>query len=99
MTSQNSGVSAMHMFIFPITNKAIMFDSDTFGPSQIQLLSHDCYDEPDCWAHAVEYDIHTAAVRPLKVMNNNLLLFQFRLSFPFFFFFLMHIMYVRRRVL
>ncbi|KAH7524185.1 hypothetical protein FEM48_Zijuj06G0092300 [Ziziphus jujuba var. spinosa] len=67
LTSQNSGVSAMHMFIFPITNKAIMFDSDTFGPSQIQLLSHDCYDEPDCWAHAVEYDIHTAAVRPLKI--------------------------------
>ncbi|KAF3446418.1 hypothetical protein FNV43_RR11597 [Rhamnella rubrinervis] len=72
LASENSGVSAMHMFIFPISNKVVMFDGAVFGPSQVQFSSGDC--PPDdgvhCWAHAVEYDIHNAAVRPLKILTD-----------------------------
>ncbi|KAF3446041.1 hypothetical protein FNV43_RR11219 [Rhamnella rubrinervis] len=39
LASENSGVSAMHMFIFPISNKVVMFDGAVFGPSQVQFSS------------------------------------------------------------
>ncbi|GAV84618.1 Glyoxal_oxid_N domain-containing protein/DUF1929 domain-containing protein [Cephalotus follicularis] len=62
----------MHMFIFPNTNKAIMFDSLLFGPSQIRLpkMEDDEEEEEDSWAHAVEYDTDTAAIRPLKILTD-----------------------------
>ncbi|KAF8407079.1 hypothetical protein HHK36_006204 [Tetracentron sinense] len=77
LVSENSGVSAMHLVLFP-TNKAIMFDATVFGPSQVQLASGNCRTIPnskkkndlDCWAHAVEFDIDTADIRPLKVLTN-----------------------------
>lgn len=76
--SENSGVSAMHMIMMPNSNKAIMFDAAGFGPSEISLPAGDCRQvldsrredevyEVDCWAHAVEFDIDAAAIRPLKV--------------------------------
>lgn len=78
LVSENSGVSAMHMIVMPNSNKAIMFDAAGFGPSEISLPAGDCRRvldsrqevevyELDCWAHAVEFDIDTAAIRPLKV--------------------------------
>lgn len=82
LVSENSGVSAMHMTIMPNSNKAIMFDAAGFGPSEISLPPGDCrqvfderdetgeYYEVDCWAHAVEFDTETAAIRPLKVCIN-----------------------------
>ncbi|KAM1726142.1 hypothetical protein ACFX12_016950 [Malus domestica] len=82
LISENSGVSAMHMTIMPNSNKAIMFDAAGFGPSEISLLPGDCrrvfderdetgeYYEVDCWAHAVEFDTGTAAIRPLKILTD-----------------------------
>ncbi|KAG5559317.1 hypothetical protein RHGRI_009005 [Rhododendron griersonianum] len=72
----NAGVEAMHIQLLP-NNKAIMFDSTNLGPSSIQLQPPgncrpipDRPDLVDCWAHAVEYDVETAKVRPLKVLSN-----------------------------
>ncbi|KAM5565523.1 aldehyde oxidase GLOX1 [Rosa sericea] len=81
LVSENSGVSAMHMIIMPNSNKAIMFDAGGFGPSEISLPAGDCRRvldsrqevevyELDCWAHAVEFDIDTAAIRPLKILTD-----------------------------
>ncbi|XP_004292851.1 PREDICTED: uncharacterized protein LOC101303486 [Fragaria vesca subsp. vesca] len=81
LVSDNSGVSAMHMIIMPNSNKAIMFDAAGFGPSGISLPAGDCRRvldsrkedevyELDCWAHAVEFDIDTAAIRPLKILTD-----------------------------
>ncbi|KAL5786232.1 hypothetical protein ACOSQ2_008624 [Xanthoceras sorbifolium] len=76
LTSENSGVSAMHMFIFPNTNKAIMFDSLVFGPSRIQLppdrilATKTRKTDAVLWVHAVEYDIDSAAIRPLKMLTD-----------------------------
>lgn len=73
LVSEDSGVSAMHLILMPKNNKAIMFDATIFGPSNIKLPStENCRpvpdsNETDCWAHAVEYDIDTAEIRPLKV--------------------------------
>ncbi|KAL6212562.1 hypothetical protein ACLB2K_017780 [Fragaria x ananassa] len=83
LVSDNSGVSAMHMIIMPNSNKAIMFDAAGFGPSGISLPAGDCRRvldsrkedevyELDCWAHAVEFDIDTAAIRPLKIHGAHL---------------------------
>ncbi|KAK1289466.1 hypothetical protein QJS10_CPB18g01089 [Acorus calamus] len=78
LVSENSGVSAMHLVIFN-NNKAIMFDATVFGPSQIKLPAEvGCRNDPtmkgtnkeDCWAHAVEFDIDTAEIRPLKVSTD-----------------------------
>lgn len=72
LVSKSSGASAMHMILLP-TNKAIMYDATVFGPSEIPLAKGNCRPVPgkpkelDCWAHAVEYDIETAELRPLKV--------------------------------
>lgn len=76
LVSQNSRVSAMHLILLPKNNKAIMFDATVFGPSQIALARGNCRPIPgvkkekDCWAHAVEYDLDTAATRPLKVLTD-----------------------------
>lgn len=58
LAAENSGVSAMHMFIFPKTNKVVMFDGAVFGHSLIHLSSGDCppvihtrsNNEVDCFA-------------------------------------------------
>ncbi|KAK2661212.1 hypothetical protein Ddye_007745 [Dipteronia dyeriana] len=73
VASENSGVSAMHMFIFPYTDKAIMFGCVVFGKSQIQLpstriLGRKIKTDADLWAHAIEFDIDSAAIRPLKIV-------------------------------
>ncbi|XP_058206721.1 putative aldehyde oxidase Art an 7 [Rhododendron vialii] len=72
----NAGVEAMHIQLLP-TNKAILFDATNLGPSNIQLQPPgNCRPIPDrpgqvdCWAHAVEYDVETAEVRPLKILSN-----------------------------
>ncbi|PQQ04020.1 WSC domain-containing protein-like [Prunus yedoensis var. nudiflora] len=82
LVSENAGVSAMHMTIMPSTNKAIMFDAAGFGPSGISFPPGDCrrvFDERDgnedqfeldCWAHAVEFNIDTADIRPLKILTD-----------------------------
>ncbi|XP_058105759.1 aldehyde oxidase GLOX1-like [Magnolia sinica] len=76
LVSLNSGVSAMHIVLLP-HNKVIMFDATVFGPSNIQLPPGNCRFDPtnketqeDCWAHAVEYDIVTGALRPLKILTD-----------------------------
>lgn len=71
LVSQNSGISAMHMQLLP-SNKALIFDSTVFGPSRVFFRRGDYCPigidkRPDCTAHAVIYDIETAALRPLHV--------------------------------
>ncbi|KAG1367891.1 Aldehyde oxidase GLOX1 [Cocos nucifera] len=76
LVRENAGVSAMHLVIMK-NNKAIMFDTTVLGPSRIALPRGNCRADPnspvkalDCWAHAVEFDIDTAKVRPLKVLTD-----------------------------
>ncbi|KAL8503225.1 hypothetical protein ACS0TY_022100 [Phlomoides rotata] len=73
--SENAGVSAMHIQLMP-NNKAVWYDSTSNGLSEIKLNPPACkprvggrQNDPqlDCTAHAIEYDIHTAEIRPLKV--------------------------------
>ncbi|KAI4377098.1 hypothetical protein MLD38_014784 [Melastoma candidum] len=74
LVSRSSGVSAMHMQLMP-NNKALIFDSTAFGPSQIKLDPRKaCVKRKfqkkwidDCTAHAVVYDIENAALRPLFI--------------------------------
>ncbi|XAR67028.1 Galactose oxidase [Bertholletia excelsa] len=74
--NDNAGVSAMQCQLLP-NNKVIMYDATSLGPSTIQLQPKgNCRPVPgkpgqvDCWAHAVEYDIETAEVRPLKLLTD-----------------------------
>ncbi|XXG56701.1 hypothetical protein AAC387_Pa03g4047 [Persea americana] len=76
LVCNNSGVSAMHLVLMP-NNKAIMFDTTSSGPSNIKLPPGHCriYKEnnetkKDCWAHGIEYDIHTGFIRTLKVQTD-----------------------------
>ncbi|XP_043725545.1 aldehyde oxidase GLOX1-like [Telopea speciosissima] len=77
LASENSGVSAMHLILSPPNNKAIMFDSTIFTPAKMELPKGKCRPVPgkpnemDCWVHAVEYDIDTADVRPLKILTDS----------------------------
>jgi len=73
--SKDSGANAMHINILP-NNKVIMYDATAFHISTIKLPNGECIpykDErsgaelQDCWSHAVEFDIDTAKIRPLKV--------------------------------
>ncbi|KAK4433011.1 putative aldehyde oxidase Art an 7 [Sesamum alatum] len=74
--SENAGVSAMHIQLMPNNNKAVWFDSTSNGLSEIQnnppmcrprIGGRDTDPPQDCTAHAVEYDIETAQVRPLQL--------------------------------
>lgn len=86
----DSGVSAMHLNLLP-NNKMIMYDASAFHISNIKLPNGQCLpfkDDKgvpgnDCWSHAVEYDVETNAVRPLKV----------RLTYIFHSFIFLHIFY------
>ncbi|XP_058075609.1 aldehyde oxidase GLOX1-like [Magnolia sinica] len=76
LVCMNSGVSAMHLQLMK-NNKAIIFDATTLNPAAIQFPPGNCRMDnsrnksiEDCWVHAVEYDIETAAIRKLKVMTN-----------------------------
>lgn len=71
LVSDNSGVSAMHLQLMP-QNEALIFDSTVLGPSRYALppgdrCRMDKNNQPDCWAHAVMYDIETGELRPLHV--------------------------------
>ncbi|KAJ7969574.1 Galactose oxidase [Quillaja saponaria] len=73
--SQNSAVSAMHLILLP-NKKLIMYDATSFRHSEINLtkgveclkyVKQDQQPAVDCFAHAVEYDVETSKLRPLKV--------------------------------
>ncbi|KAJ1437976.1 Immunoglobulin-like fold [Sesbania bispinosa] len=74
--SQNAGVSAMHINLLP-SNKIIIYDAFVYRTSRINLPDgvpcvpykdfQTQQDKTDCFAHAVEYDIETNQVRPLKL--------------------------------
>ena len=73
---ENAGVSAMHMALTH-NNKVIIFDRTDYGPSQIKLPGGYCRKDNsdlalkvDCWAHSIEYDVATNAVRPLTVQTD-----------------------------
>ncbi|XP_052198432.1 aldehyde oxidase GLOX1-like [Diospyros lotus] len=71
----NSGVSSMHLQLLP-NNKFVWYDAVSLGPSNITLPEGDCRPIPgkpnqvDCWGHAVEYDIETKEIKPLKFMTD-----------------------------
>uniref|UniRef100_A0A0E0C606 Galactose oxidase-like Early set domain-containing protein n=1 Tax=Oryza meridionalis TaxID=40149 RepID=A0A0E0C606_9ORYZ len=77
LVSENSGVSAMHLVVMR-HGKAIMFDTCTTGRSLMRLPPGGCRPDPrskqpgamDCWAHAVEFDYNTGALRSLKIMTD-----------------------------
>ncbi|XP_030541725.2 aldehyde oxidase GLOX1-like [Rhodamnia argentea] len=75
LVSKSSGVSAMHLQLLP-NNKALIFDSTVLGPSKIRLAKNMVCPvrpqakAPDCWAHAVIYDIETRALRPLSIITD-----------------------------
>lgn len=73
--SENAGVSAMHIQLMP-TNKAVWYDSTSNGISEIENRPRSCRPrvggretdpDPDCTAHAIEYDVDTAQIRTLQV--------------------------------
>eukprot|EP00249_Psilotum_nudum_P002629 c15746_g1_i1 orf=241-1875(-) len=73
---ENAGVSAMHMATNHL-NKVIIFDRTDYGRSQLRLPNGRCRNDPndlalktDCWAHSIEYDIASNAVRPLEVLTD-----------------------------
>uniref|UniRef100_A0A0E0DUP9 Galactose oxidase-like Early set domain-containing protein n=1 Tax=Oryza meridionalis TaxID=40149 RepID=A0A0E0DUP9_9ORYZ len=77
IVSENSGVSAMHLAVMR-HGKAIMFDTSTTGRSLMRLPMNNCRADPrakregtmDCWAHAVEFDYSTGALRSLKTATD-----------------------------
>ncbi|PKA48747.1 hypothetical protein AXF42_Ash018689 [Apostasia shenzhenica] len=74
IVSEDAGVSAMHLAITH-ENRAIMFDATVFGPSHVSLPAGECRRDPtsgavDCYAHAVEFDLKTYTVRPLKLATD-----------------------------
>jgi hypothetical protein len=74
LVSIDSGANAMHINLLP-NNKVIMYDATAFHMSTIKLPNGECFpyktdqgvEKQDCWCHAVEFDIDTAQIRPLKV--------------------------------
>ncbi|MCL7041757.1 hypothetical protein MKW94_027554 [Papaver nudicaule] len=74
LAAENAGVSSMHIQLLP-NNKAIMFDAAVFGETKVRLPGT-CRPVPytkglmDCTAHAVEFDIETSEIRPLKILTD-----------------------------
>ncbi|MFS7965282.1 putative galactose oxidase [Helianthus anomalus] len=65
----NVGVAAMQFQLMP-NNKAVWFDTTSLGPSARELgppgncpLSPEMNFKPDCWAHAIAYDVETGESR------------------------------------
>ncbi|KAK6944940.1 Glycoside hydrolase family 16 [Dillenia turbinata] len=77
LVAKSSGTVSMHLQILR-TNKAIMIDATNFLPTQLELppgkcrpfIGRDKVQLLDCWAHAVEFDIETSKLRPLKLTTN-----------------------------
>ncbi|MED6132566.1 hypothetical protein PIB30_020212 [Stylosanthes scabra] len=76
LINEDSGVSAMHINLLP-TNKILVIDAKVYRVSRLKLpegakcipfrdeLTNE--NKEDCWAHAMEYDIITNQVRPLRI--------------------------------
>lgn len=74
LVSADSGANAMHVNLLP-NNKVILFDATAFHMSTVKLPHGECIpykddkkvNRVDCWSHGTEFDIQSAAKRPLKV--------------------------------
>ncbi|KAE9600324.1 putative galactose oxidase [Lupinus albus] len=76
LINNDSGVSAMHVNLMP-TNKLIVYDATVYRISRLPYpkgvpcvpfqFNNTNLTLQDCFAHAMEYDIDTNQVRPLKV--------------------------------
>ncbi|KAE9600323.1 hypothetical protein Lal_00046039 [Lupinus albus] len=74
--NNDSGVSAMQIILMP-TNKIIVYDATVYRTSRLRypegvpcvpyIDMNSKQPLQDCFAHAMEYDIETNQVRPLKV--------------------------------
>ncbi|KAK8493761.1 hypothetical protein V6N13_026363 [Hibiscus sabdariffa] len=72
LLKRSIGVSAMHMQLLP-NDKVIAFDRSDFGPSNLTLPQGKCIQESkssDCYAHSVEFDPATRAIRPLTILSD-----------------------------
>ncbi|KAJ9538740.1 hypothetical protein OSB04_031473 [Centaurea solstitialis] len=72
----NVGVAAMQYQLMP-NNKAVWFDTTNLGPSALELgpkgncpPNPDTNNEPDCFAHAVTYDIESGTVVPVYIRTD-----------------------------
>lgn len=72
----NAGVEAMHMATFH-TDKVVIFDRTNVGATGRKLDNGRCRDNPnelvlkhDCWAHSVEYDSNSNAIRSLFIYTD-----------------------------
>ncbi|KAL7598963.1 hypothetical protein Lser_V15G25700 [Lactuca serriola] len=72
----NCGVNAMQHQLMP-NNKAVWFDTTNLGPSARELgpkgncpPNPDNNNEPDCFAHAVQYDIESGIVKSIYVQTD-----------------------------
>ncbi|XWS61525.1 hypothetical protein CRYUN_Cryun07bG0132700 [Craigia yunnanensis] len=72
LLKRSIGVSAMHMALLP-NERIITFDRTDFGRSNITLPQGKCIKDlkfSDCYAHSVEFDPATRAVRPLTISSD-----------------------------
>ncbi|XVF53167.1 hypothetical protein PTKIN_Ptkin05aG0078600 [Pterospermum kingtungense] len=73
LLKRSIGISAMHMALLP-NGRIITFDRTDFGPSNITLRQGKCIKlnsrSSDCYAHSVEFDPATRAVRPLTILSD-----------------------------
>ncbi|ERN10752.1 aldehyde oxidase GLOX [Amborella trichopoda] len=76
LMKRSIGISAMHMALLP-NDRVIIFDRTDFGPSNVSLPKGRCRKDPhdqalqtDCWAHSVELDLVTHAVRSLTLQTD-----------------------------
>ncbi|XP_024979793.1 aldehyde oxidase GLOX1-like [Cynara cardunculus var. scolymus] len=72
----NAGVSAMQYQLMP-NNRAVWFDTTNLGPSALELgpkgncpPNPDTNNEPDCFAHAVSYDIESGVTTPVYIRTD-----------------------------
>ncbi|EOY23887.1 Glyoxal oxidase-related protein [Theobroma cacao] len=72
LLKRSIGISAMHMALLP-NERIVTFDRTDFGPSNITLPQGKCMKDlqsSDCFAHSVEFDPATRAVRPLTILSD-----------------------------
>ncbi|CAN8244129.1 unnamed protein product [Cochlearia groenlandica] len=74
---ENSGVSAMHAILMPISNQIQFYDATIWRISKIKLppgvachVVNPKTNRIDCWAHSVLVDVNTGAIKALALSTD-----------------------------